>query len=76
MMGHKTCFYEEIWVIIPKLSLLPLLIWSAELQLQITLVFQDNPGMILISQPKDILRPFNQKIFCDLSTKRYFVTSH
>ena len=27
MMGHKICFYEEIWVIIPKLSLL-LLIWS------------------------------------------------
>ena len=21
MMGHKICFYEEIWLIIPKLSL-------------------------------------------------------
>ena len=28
MMGHKICFYEEIWIIIPKLSLLLLLIWS------------------------------------------------
>ena len=28
MMGHKICFYGEIWIIIPKLSLLPLLIWS------------------------------------------------
>ena len=28
MMGHKICFVEEIWVIIPKLSLLLLFIWS------------------------------------------------
>ena len=28
MMGHKICFYEEIWLIIPKLSLLPIFIWS------------------------------------------------
>ena len=28
MMGHKICFYGEIWLIIPKLSLLPLLMWS------------------------------------------------
>ena len=26
MMGHKICFSGEIWLIIPKLSLLPLLI--------------------------------------------------
>ena len=26
MIGHKICFYGEIWLIIPKL--LPLLIWS------------------------------------------------
>ena len=25
MMGHKICFYEEIWLIIPKLTLLPFL---------------------------------------------------
>ena len=31
MMGHKICFHEEIWLIIPKLSLLPLLIWSTDL---------------------------------------------
>ena len=27
-MGHKICFYAEIWLIITELSLLPLLIWS------------------------------------------------
>ena len=27
MMGHKMCFYGEIWIIISKLILLPLLIW-------------------------------------------------
>ena len=30
MMGHKICFHGEIWLIISKLSLLPLLIWSFE----------------------------------------------
>ena len=33
MMGHKICFYGEIWLIIPKLSLLPLLICSTELNI-------------------------------------------
>ena len=27
-MGHKICFYGEIWLIIPKLALLPLPTWS------------------------------------------------
>ena len=31
MMGYKICFNREIWIIIPKLSLLPLLIWSTAL---------------------------------------------
>ena len=26
--GHKYVFYGKIWIIIPKLSLLPFLIWS------------------------------------------------
>ena len=30
MMGHKICFYEEIWIIIPELSLITLLIWSTD----------------------------------------------
>ena len=30
MRGHNVCFYAKIWKIIPKLSLLPLLIWSTE----------------------------------------------
>ena len=32
MMGHKIWFYGEIWLIIPKLSLLPLLIWSTDIR--------------------------------------------
>ena len=31
MMGDKIGFYGEMWLIIPKLSLLPLRIWSIEL---------------------------------------------
>ena len=30
MMGHNICFCEEIRLIIPNLSKLPLLIWSTE----------------------------------------------
>ena len=30
MMSHKIGFCGEVWPIIPKLSLLPLLIWSTE----------------------------------------------
>ena len=38
MMGCKICFNGEIWLVIPKLSLLPLLIWSTELQVKIILM--------------------------------------
>ena len=31
MRGHEICFYGELWLIIPKLSLFPLLIWSSEI---------------------------------------------
>ena len=31
MVGHKICFYRQLWIIIPKLSLLPILMWSIEL---------------------------------------------
>ena len=31
MMGHKICLCGKIWLIIPKLSLLPLLIWSTDI---------------------------------------------
>ena len=31
MMGHKICFYGEILLMIPELSLLPLIIWSTAL---------------------------------------------
>ena len=33
MMGHNMCFTGEIWKIIPKLSLLPLLNWSKQCRL-------------------------------------------
>ena len=36
MVGHKLCFYGEIWLIIPQLSLLPLLIWSTGLKKEFT----------------------------------------
>ena len=38
MMSHKICFYGEIKLIIPKLSLLPLLIWSTASCIFYTLV--------------------------------------
>ena len=31
MMGHKICFYGEMWLMISELSLLALLIWSTDL---------------------------------------------
>ena len=40
MMGHKICFYREMWLIIPKLSPLPLLIWSTMPVLKYTVDFQ------------------------------------
>ena len=30
--GHKICFYRDMWLIILKLSLLPILIWSTALR--------------------------------------------
>ena len=37
MMGHKICFDGEIWLIIPKLSLLLLLIWSTVIKIIIVI---------------------------------------
>ena len=34
MVGHKICLYGERWLIIPKLSLLLLFIWSSALVLK------------------------------------------
>ena len=36
MMGHKICFYGEIWLVIPKLSLFLVLIGSPERAIVIT----------------------------------------
>ena len=52
MRGHNICFTEEILKIIPKLSLLLLLIWSPESLLSIKyfvlkLAFSGNGGIIL-----------------------------
>ena len=32
MMGRKICFDGEIWIIIPKLSQLPLFIWNTDVK--------------------------------------------
>ena len=37
MMGHKICFYEQIWLIIPKLSLLPFLSGALTLEVPISI---------------------------------------
>ena len=35
MVGHKICFYREMWLIIPKLSLLFLLTWSSDMSMPV-----------------------------------------
>ena len=45
MMCHKICFYGDIWIIIPKLSLLLLLIWSTDNYLAINLVSLSQNGL-------------------------------
>ena len=50
MMGHKICLYVEIWLIIPRLSLLPLLTWSIDYHLLESLDHgssNENPQNIL-----------------------------
>ena len=39
MVGHKKCFYGEMWLIIPELSMLLFLIWSSALSSN---TFQDT----------------------------------
>ena len=46
MMGHNICFHGEIWLIITKLSLLPLLIWST---------IATEPKSVVIILLKDLL---------------------
>ena len=40
MIGHKICFYGVIWIIIPKLSQLPLLLWSTDYVVNLLARFQ------------------------------------
>ena len=49
MMGHKICFHGEIWLIIPKLSLLTLLIRSTESLRKIKQLFSANSDGFLSS---------------------------
>ena len=44
MMGHNICFYEEILIIISKLSLLLLLIWSPDGPNNATPILFENGG--------------------------------
>ena len=52
MRGHKRCFYGEIWKIIPKLFLLPLLIWSTVHVLFFIYIFKSCYLKLLISPDK------------------------
>ena len=46
--GHKIGFYREIWLIIPKFSLFPLLIWSPDLSVLNSLFRRENFSIFLI----------------------------
>ena len=48
MMGHKMCSNGTIWKIIPKLSLLLLLIWSTVSGINIDLTLSDMMSKLLI----------------------------
>ena len=45
MMGRKICFHGEMWVIIPKLSLLPLLICTTVV---LTLLNSELPNLYVV----------------------------
>ena len=47
MMGHKICFYGKISTIIPKLSLLALLIWSSVQALKVAADQNDKAKTML-----------------------------
>ena len=48
-MGHKICFCGEIWLIIPKLSLLILLIWSTDYVTYTMFYFLQSPSAAVSS---------------------------
>ena len=52
MMGHKICFYGEIWLIIPKLSLLPLLMGNTARSLR--LFWKGNAHSLVELQKTDL----------------------
>ena len=47
MMGRKICFYGEMWLIIPKLFLLTLLIWSTDSTILIFGILSINCTVVL-----------------------------
>ena len=53
MMGHKICFYGKIWLIIPKLSLLPLLIWSTAYTFQYYVAGHSSSFLHNVTDPVD-----------------------
>ena len=56
MMGHNIHFNGEIWIIIPKLSRLPLLIWSTLLSCSLEVMhYTTNLGVTGLS-PHSIFR--------------------
>ena len=66
MMGHKICFYGGIWLIIPKLSRLPLLIQSqasVEVSCEFLRDLQTKPYHVLrLLQEAELLKISNELI--------------
>ena len=65
MMGHKICFYREIWLIILKLSLLPLLIQSTLISAGKTTVDEEN------HKPDSLINTISRKMFNIKRVYRY-----
>ena len=74
MLGHKTCFYGEIWLYIPNLSLLSLLIWSIEnwlLLLIVQILSETSPSWGLgTAISMDVYCKQYGKIYCILKIKK------
>ena len=66
MVGHTICFNGEIWLIIPKLSLFPLVIQSTAWNLQVETDSADPDKIVLMKQSvlglHHLLRQFCSKL--------------